>query len=541
MEYQIILLPHNDYWGWVRASQEYVLQYGANLTQDPATAGRYMAPAQVITFPRVEGGYPVATDLESWFQANYPGVRLDIIEAQNPKQLEREFEQRLEDQDRYGQKRKSFYLLWPTDFPVITQAFGANPQIYSRFGVPAHEGLDIRAFSKSKIYACAAGEVFQVHLNPRTHPYGIHVRIRHKDGYKTIYGHLAKPTVVVGEAVEAGQVIGLADSTGASTGSHLHLTLKRDGATERQETDFPKDILDPTPFMVWPEGSYRKSIQSVSWAPSRCLIGAHGRVDGPMTADDVRMVEVARLEAIKLHLADTEETIEGLRAVRPGIFLMVRVTMDFSQEAIKPDEFVKLVRDDYARHYASGIRYFELHANPNTQFAGLRRTWKDGSEFADWFYVVQQKLRGMFPESKLGFPGLAPGPDIPGWQEDSMRFLDQADESIYAADWIGVHSQWLNPFGMASMDGGRVYELYRHRYPGKTFFITEFYNPSAVVSADVKAGQYLNYFEQLRDEPGIGAAFSFALSAESGHASMVWRDDAGEEAEIARIIGGRTF
>ncbi len=541
MEYQIILLPRKDYWTWVRASQEYVLQYGANLTQDPGTAGRYMNPAQVITFPLVEDGYPSEGELEAWFQAQYPGVRLDIVDASSPDKLEREFKKRIEDHDRYGQKRRPFYLLWPTDFPVITQAFGVNPQIYCRFGVPAHEGLDIRAFSKSKIYACAQGEVFLVHLNPRTHPYGIHVRIRHKDGYKTIYAHLAKPTVVVGEAVEAGQVIGLADSTGASTGSHLHLTLKRDGATERGETNFPKDILDPTPFMVWPEGSYRKSIQSVAWAPARCLVGAHGRIDGPLMEQDLELIRVARLEAIKLHLEDTESTLESLRAIHPGIFIMVRVTADFTQDAVKPDEFIKVVKSNLDRHYEMGVRYIELHANPNTQYAGLGRTWKDGVEFADWFYEVLIKLRQLYPGSKIGFPGVSPGHAISGWQADGMQFLEQAEASAYEADWIGVHCQWRDHFGMDSMDGGRLYESYQHRFPGKMFFITEFYNPTSGIGGQVKSEEYLTYFRRLRDEPGIGAAFSYALSAAAGHNSMVWRAEDEVTSKIAAMIGGRNF
>ena len=54
-EFQIVLLPRQDYWEWVRACQEYVLAFGPNLTSDPLTAGRYMSPRQVITFPDVPG------------------------------------------------------------------------------------------------------------------------------------------------------------------------------------------------------------------------------------------------------------------------------------------------------------------------------------------------------------------------------------------------------------------------------------------------------------------------------------------------------
>ncbi|MFN2148314.1 MAG: M23 family metallopeptidase [Anaerolineales bacterium] len=539
MEHQIILLPREDYWSWVRACRDYVMRYGPNLTKDPGTAGRYMFPAQVVTVPRAAGSYALEGDIEEWFQVQFPGVRVDVIEADNPKQLKKEFRLRLDDQDRYGQKRKPFYLLWPTDFPVITQAFGANPQIYSRFGVPAHEGLDIRAFSKTNIYCCADGEVYEVHTNPRDHPYGIHVRIRHKDGYKTVYGHLAQPLVRVNEAVKAGQVIGLADSTGASTGSHLHLTLKRDGATERGETTYPKDILDPTPFMVWPEGSYRKSIESLTWAAGRCLIGAHGRIDGPMQAEDLAVIRKARLEAVRVNLQETEGTIRDLREIRPGMLIMVRATADLSRDAVSARQFVSQIGSDLDRFYELGVREIELHANPNVQYAGWSRSWKDGAEFAAWFSEVVESLRARFPEYHFGFPGLLPGPAIPGWQADSSLFLEQAQKAAFEADWIGVHCQWRDPFGMNALDGGRLYEAYRNRFPGKMFFITEFYNPVTSVAAELKAHQYLSYYNQLRHEPGIGAAFAMTISAGNGYEPMVWRGEGESESEIAATIGGR--
>ncbi len=135
---------------------------------------------------------------------------------------------------------------WPTEFQTITQHFGANPQNYAQFGLPGHEGLDIRAPSDSKVFAVAPGQVKMVNTDPTGHNYGTHVRISHDDGYETIYAHLDEALVAEGDEITSGQQIGIADNTGNSFGSHLHLTLKKDDA---DNGDWGK-IIDPTPFAM---------------------------------------------------------------------------------------------------------------------------------------------------------------------------------------------------------------------------------------------------------------------------------------------------
>ncbi len=139
------------------------------------------------------------------------------------------------------------FLFWPTEYRKITQHFGANPQNYAQFGLPGHEGIDIRAPTGSKVFCVAPGEVYQVFTTPTGHNYGIHVRVNHQDGYQTVYAHMQKAFVTKGERVDAGTVLGLADDTGNSFGSHLHLTLKKEGA---RQGDWPRNIIDPTPFIL---------------------------------------------------------------------------------------------------------------------------------------------------------------------------------------------------------------------------------------------------------------------------------------------------
>ena len=145
---------------------------------------------------------------------------------------------------------------WPTDYEVITQVFGNNPAYYAQFGLPGHEGVDIKAPLGSLLYAVDHGEVYEVVPYDDGHSYGARVRIKHADDYKTIYAHMEEgsATVSVGDTVAPGNIIGKPDNTGniISGSSHLHLTLKNDRAYPGGPLyiGYPYNIVDPTPFLL---------------------------------------------------------------------------------------------------------------------------------------------------------------------------------------------------------------------------------------------------------------------------------------------------
>jgi uncharacterized protein YgiM (DUF1202 family) len=140
-----------------------------------------------------------------------------------------------------------FRLQWPVDEHRVNQYFGENPDTYKPFGLPGHEGLDLWAPTGANVYAAADGTVTEAD-HPDNHPYGLQVRLVHQVGgmtFRTVYAHLEQALVTVGQQVKAGDKIGLADSTGNAFGSHLHLTLKLDGA---QTPGYPAGIIDPWPY-----------------------------------------------------------------------------------------------------------------------------------------------------------------------------------------------------------------------------------------------------------------------------------------------------
>jgi murein DD-endopeptidase MepM/ murein hydrolase activator NlpD len=85
-----------------------------------------------------------------------------------------------------------------------------------------HNGIDIA--TSDTIIATASGIVEAVNYSPTL---GKYIVINHLNGYKTKYGHLDKVLVYKGMAVVSGAPIGIAGSTGMSTGTHAHYEVEK--------------------------------------------------------------------------------------------------------------------------------------------------------------------------------------------------------------------------------------------------------------------------------------------------------------------------
>ena len=96
-----------------------------------------------------------------------------------------------------------------------------------------HDGLDIAASRGTSIYAAALGVVAYVGWNPwDEHGRAFMVVLAHAGGLETLYGHiLPRRDVRVGQVVKKHELIGHMGSTGNSTGSHLHLEVRRGRTT----------------------------------------------------------------------------------------------------------------------------------------------------------------------------------------------------------------------------------------------------------------------------------------------------------------------
>jgi murein DD-endopeptidase MepM/ murein hydrolase activator NlpD len=88
-----------------------------------------------------------------------------------------------------------------------------------------HSGLDIAAPRGTPIYATADGVVT---ISGRQGGYGRMVKIRHAFGFETVYAHLSRTRVKVGQRIGSGDRIGDMGSTGRSTGNHVHYEIRID-------------------------------------------------------------------------------------------------------------------------------------------------------------------------------------------------------------------------------------------------------------------------------------------------------------------------
>jgi murein DD-endopeptidase MepM/ murein hydrolase activator NlpD len=111
--------------------------------------------------------------------------------------------------------------LWPVTGP-ITGPFGERSDPFNGEGA-FHAGVDISSTFGQQIFAPADGDVTFADFFSG---YGRMITIDHGHGLTTRYGHLSGFTVVEGQHVQRGQVIGYVGMSGRSTGPHLHYEVR---------------------------------------------------------------------------------------------------------------------------------------------------------------------------------------------------------------------------------------------------------------------------------------------------------------------------
>lgn len=93
-------------------------------------------------------------------------------------------------------------------------------------GLHGYNGVDYGIPVGTPLYASAGGTVIISKNSGWNGGYGNYVVIQHSNNTQTVYGHMLNTTVLVGQRVSQGQLIGYSGNTGKSTGPHLHFEVR---------------------------------------------------------------------------------------------------------------------------------------------------------------------------------------------------------------------------------------------------------------------------------------------------------------------------
>ena len=119
-------------------------------------------------------------------------------------------------------------------------ASGYGTRIDPIYHIPMfHTGMDFTAAVGTEIYATGNGTVI---FASRKQGYGNCVIIDHGYDYQTLYGHIDKYKVRVGQKVSRGEVIATVGNTGKSTGPHLHYEVIYKGRHDNPAKYYFQDL-----------------------------------------------------------------------------------------------------------------------------------------------------------------------------------------------------------------------------------------------------------------------------------------------------------
>ncbi len=121
---------------------------------------------------------------------------------------------------------------WPVPPVLGISAYFRDPSYVGVFGV-RHNAIDVPVGQGSPVRSIEDGVIYKARDNGYGYSY---IVVAHRSGYMSLYGHISKIGVEVGEKVHKGQIIGLSGGApgtrGAgymTTGAHLHLEVFHGG------------------------------------------------------------------------------------------------------------------------------------------------------------------------------------------------------------------------------------------------------------------------------------------------------------------------
>jgi murein DD-endopeptidase MepM/ murein hydrolase activator NlpD len=140
----------------------------------------------------------------------------------------------------------------------ISSGYGFRKDPFTK-KIAWHKGLDYAVPTGTQVFSSLGGIVENVEISPS---YGLKILLDHGSGIKTLYAHLEKSLVNIGDYVSQDTPIALSGSSGASTGSHLHF-----------EIYINENTVDPKKYLKLPLKPTNKPTQQKNLLPLILISG----------------------------------------------------------------------------------------------------------------------------------------------------------------------------------------------------------------------------------------------------------------------------
>ena len=206
-----------------------------HLTQQMTELGHLLdpkAPNPILPPPPSTGDKPAAPGLKE--DKRVSQLRLDLEQSSTQAKLIRSR------MDPIISRWNHTPSIWPTA-GYLSSSFGLRLSPFSRSNesdeglLGYHSGFDITNAEGTPIQTTADGVVEIAGWYER---YGNAVVVRHTNELETLYGHMSRVDVKVGQRVTRGDILGAMGRTGNATGVHLHYEVRVNGHT-----------VNPQPYM----------------------------------------------------------------------------------------------------------------------------------------------------------------------------------------------------------------------------------------------------------------------------------------------------
>lgn len=261
-------------------------------------------------------------------------------------------------------------------------------------------------------------------------------------------------------------------------------------------------------------------------------MGLHADADGRMPAADYKEFTDLRPGVIKVLSSHSFEAINRLATEHPTATFIIRAFLSFWENGkprvITPVQFVNDTINDVKRAVnaiaAAGkgqAIWVELHNEPNLIQEGLGGAWSNGTTFGVWLTDVLTRYDQALPQVKYLFPGLSPGPTVPGVRQDSTQFMNQCLSAAALCDGLGVHSYW-NHIDAPLSTALAVVDGYLTQVPTLPVWVTEA-SSNKGATAEKMATDYVTFWREMLKRPRVqGVTYYVCSASDPAFANETW-------------------